>query len=96
MGAGVYGAEAASRTWYGVSAAKVDRDQAARLAAVIPAPLRRKPSHMNAYATQILHRMSQMRQRERSVGREADDTAELALGVIRITQKSLLPVPFRA
>ena len=60
-GPGVYGAEAACRTWYGVSAAKVDRDQAARLAAVIPAPLRRKPSHMNVYAAQILHRMSQMR-----------------------------------
>jgi monofunctional biosynthetic peptidoglycan transglycosylase len=60
-GPGVYGAEAASRMWYGVSAAKVDRDQAAHLAAVIPAPLRRKPSHMNAYAAQILHRMSQMR-----------------------------------
>jgi monofunctional biosynthetic peptidoglycan transglycosylase len=60
-GPGVYGAEAACRTWYGVSAAKIDRDRAARLAALIPAPLRRKPSQMNSYAAQIQIRMSQMR-----------------------------------
>jgi monofunctional glycosyltransferase len=59
-GPGVYGAEAASRTWYGVAAAKVDRDQAARLAAVIPSPLRRKPARMNSYAAEIQRRMSQM------------------------------------
>lgn len=59
-GPGVYGAEAASRTWYGTPAAKLDRDQAARLAAVIPAPLRRKPARMTTYATEIQRRMSQM------------------------------------
>jgi monofunctional glycosyltransferase len=59
-GPGVYGAEAASRTWYGVPAAKLNRDQAARLAAVIPSPLRRKPARMNAYAAEIQRRMSQM------------------------------------
>jgi monofunctional biosynthetic peptidoglycan transglycosylase len=58
-GPGVYGAEAAAQTWYGVAASKVDRDRAARLAAVIPSPLRRKPSRMNAYSAEILHRMSQ-------------------------------------
>jgi monofunctional biosynthetic peptidoglycan transglycosylase len=56
----VYGAEAASRTWYGIPAAKLDRDQSARLAAVIPAPLRRKPARMNSYAAEIQRRMSQM------------------------------------
>ena len=60
-GPAVYGAEAASRAWYGVSAARIDRDQAARLAAVIPSPLRRKPSRMNTYAAEIERRMSQMR-----------------------------------
>jgi len=59
-GPGVYGAEAASRTWYGVPAARLDREQAARLAAVIPAPLRRKPARMNSYAAEIERRMSQM------------------------------------
>jgi len=58
-GPGVYGAEAASRTWYGIPAAKVTRDQAARLAAVIPSPLRRKPVRMNSYSAEILRRMDQ-------------------------------------
>jgi len=56
---GVYGAEAASRTWYGISAAKLSRDQAARMAAVIPSPLRRKPVRMNSYSAEILRRMDQ-------------------------------------
>ena len=58
-GPGVYGAEAASRYWYHVSAVAVDRDQAARLAAVIPSPLHRKPARMNSYSAEILHRMQQ-------------------------------------
>jgi monofunctional biosynthetic peptidoglycan transglycosylase len=59
-GPGVYGAEAASRTWYNVPAARVDREQAARLAALIPSPLRRQPGRMNWYSAEILRRMSQM------------------------------------
>jgi monofunctional biosynthetic peptidoglycan transglycosylase len=59
-GPGVFGAEAASHTWYGVGAAKVDRDQAARLAAVIPSPLKRRPARMNSYSSEILRRMGQM------------------------------------
>jgi monofunctional biosynthetic peptidoglycan transglycosylase len=58
-GPGVYGAEAAARSWYGLAAARVNRDQAARLAAVIPSPLRRKPARMNAYSEEILRRMQQ-------------------------------------
>lgn len=58
-GPGVYGAEAASQTWYGTPAARLNREQAARLAAVIPAPLRRKPSRMTWYSTEIQKRMSQ-------------------------------------
>jgi monofunctional biosynthetic peptidoglycan transglycosylase len=60
-GPGVYGAEAACRTWYRVPAAKIDKEKAARLAAVIPAPLRRKPSQMTSYADVIQRRMAQMR-----------------------------------
>jgi monofunctional biosynthetic peptidoglycan transglycosylase len=59
-GPGVYGVEEASRKWYGISAAQVNREQAARLAAVVPSPLRRKPARMNAYSGEILRRMSQM------------------------------------
>jgi monofunctional glycosyltransferase len=58
-GPGIYGAEAASRTWYGLPAAKVNREQAARLAAVIPSPLRRRPVRMNSYSAEILRRMEQ-------------------------------------
>ena len=58
-GPGVYGAEEAARTWYGVPASRVNRDQAARLAAVIPSPLRRKPARMNSYSDEILRRMGQ-------------------------------------
>jgi monofunctional biosynthetic peptidoglycan transglycosylase len=59
-GPGVYGAEAASRYWYQVPAAKVGREQAARLASVIPNPLRRKPDRMDGYTDVILTRMGQM------------------------------------
>ncbi|HSM75971.1 MAG TPA: monofunctional biosynthetic peptidoglycan transglycosylase, partial [Bryobacteraceae bacterium] len=59
-GPGVYGAEAASHAWYGVSARNLDRDQAVRLAAILPAPLKRHPDRMNRYASIILERMRQM------------------------------------
>ena len=42
-GDGIYGAEAAARHYFGVSAAELDEEQAARLAAVIPAPRRYNP-----------------------------------------------------
>jgi monofunctional biosynthetic peptidoglycan transglycosylase len=58
-GPGVYGAEAAAQAWYGIPAARVNREQAARLAAVIPSPLRRRPARMNSYGAEILHRMDQ-------------------------------------
>jgi len=38
FGDGVYGAQAAARTFWGVDAARLSADQAARLAAVLPAP----------------------------------------------------------
>ncbi len=58
-GPGVYGAEAASEFYYHVHASEVSRDQAARLAAIIPAPLRRRPARMNDYSDEILRRMAQ-------------------------------------
>jgi len=59
-GPGVYGAEAAAQYHYGISAAQVNRDQGARLAAILPAPLKRKPARMNDYSARILDRMRQM------------------------------------
>lgn len=59
-GPGVYGAEAACRYYYGTSARNLDRDQAARLAAILPDPRRRRPQYMNRYSGIIETRMSQM------------------------------------
>jgi monofunctional glycosyltransferase len=59
-GPGIYGAEPASRYYYGTAARNTDREQAARLAAILPAPLKRKPERMNQYSALILERMRQM------------------------------------
>jgi monofunctional biosynthetic peptidoglycan transglycosylase len=59
-GPGIYGADSACRYHYKTSARAIGRDQAARLAAVLPAPLKRKPERMNSYSAVILKRMSQM------------------------------------
>jgi monofunctional biosynthetic peptidoglycan transglycosylase len=57
-GPGIYGAEAASEYYYHVPASELNREQAARLAAIIPAPLKRKPAQMNEYNQEILDRMA--------------------------------------
>src|SRR3984957_4173155 len=59
-GPGVYGAEAASRYHYETAARNIGRQQAARLAAILPAPLKRRPERMNSYSAIILMRMNQM------------------------------------
>jgi monofunctional glycosyltransferase len=59
-GPGVYGAEAACRSHYRMGARGVGRDDAARLAAILPAPLKRRPERMNHYSELILERMGQM------------------------------------
>jgi len=59
-GPGIYGAEAACHYWDGTSARSVGRDQSARLAAILPAPLRRKPERMTSYSEIILGRMRQV------------------------------------
>ncbi|HEX5229322.1 MAG TPA: monofunctional biosynthetic peptidoglycan transglycosylase [Bryobacteraceae bacterium] len=60
-GPGIYGAEAASERYYHMRASSLSRDEAARLAAIIPAPLKRKPDRMNEYSGIILDRMAQNR-----------------------------------
>jgi len=59
-GPGVYGAESACRYYYGESARSIEREQAARLAAILPLPLKRRPEHMNRYSGLIEERMRQM------------------------------------
>ena len=56
-GPGVFGAEAAAEYHYHTSAAALNREQAARLAAILPSPRRRKPEKMNQYSAIIQDRM---------------------------------------
>lgn len=59
-GPGVYGADAAAHYYYGTAARNIDREQGARLAAILPLPLKRRPERMNHYSELILERMRQM------------------------------------
>lgn len=59
-GPGIYGAEAACRAWDKTDARRIDRDEAARLAAILPAPRKRHPDQMDKYSGIILERMAQM------------------------------------
>ncbi len=59
-GPGIYGAESACRYYDGTAARNVGREQSARLAAILPAPLKRRPERMNHYSEIILERMRQM------------------------------------
>ena len=55
--AGVYGIEEGAKYHYRISAARLDREQAARLAAILPAPRRWRPARMDDYSAIILARM---------------------------------------
>ena len=59
-GPGIYGADSTCRYYYRTSARDIGREQAARLAAILPAPLKRHPERMNSYSAIILRRMDQM------------------------------------
>ena len=59
-GPGIYGAESACRHYYGTPARNMGRQEATRLAAILPAPLKRRPERMNYYSARILERMRQM------------------------------------
>ena len=58
-GNGVYGAEAAARHYFGKSAANLSRGEAARLAVMLPSPLRRTPSSaiVKRLSSRLLKRM---------------------------------------
>ncbi len=59
-GPGIYGAESACRVYYRTPARSIGREEAARLAAVLPGPLKRRPERMNWYSGIILGRMQKM------------------------------------
>lgn len=59
-GPAIYGAESACQYYDRIPARSIRREQAARLAAILPAPLKRRPERMNSYSAIILKRMDQM------------------------------------
>ncbi len=59
-GPGIYGAESACRYYDETAARNIGLPEAARLAAILPAPLKRRPERMNNYSMIILERMHQM------------------------------------
>lgn len=59
-GPGIYGAESACRYYDQTAARNIGRQQAARLAAILPAPLKRRPERMKYYSSIILQRMARM------------------------------------
>jgi monofunctional biosynthetic peptidoglycan transglycosylase len=59
-GPGIYGAESACRTYYKAPARTLGRQQSAQLAAILPAPLKRRPERMGQYSAIIQERMRQM------------------------------------
>ncbi len=59
-GPGIYGADAACHFYFKTAARGIGRQQAAELAAVLPAPLKRRPERMNRYSAIIQERMRQM------------------------------------
>jgi monofunctional biosynthetic peptidoglycan transglycosylase len=59
-GPGIYGAESACHHYDETAARNIGREQGARLAAILAAPLKRHPERMNHYSAIILKRMDQM------------------------------------
>jgi monofunctional glycosyltransferase len=59
-GPAIYGADSACRYYDNTAPRNIDRQEAARLAAILPAPLKRRPERMNKYSAIILERMEQM------------------------------------
>lgn len=60
FGPGIFGAQSAAQHHFGIDAADLSRHQAMSLAAVLPAPLRRRPQDMEWYIVVIEERMEQL------------------------------------
>jgi monofunctional biosynthetic peptidoglycan transglycosylase len=59
-GPGVYGIEAAARYYFRTEAASLNREQGAELAALLPAPLHRRPGQVEWYVARIRLRMREL------------------------------------
>lgn len=65
FGDGIYGADAAARTWFGLPPAALSEQQAAQLAAVLPNPIR---MHAGRPSTFVLQRAAEIRGQMRNLG----------------------------
>ncbi len=87
-GRGIFGIEAAARTYFGKSAAFLSLEEATRLAAVIPSPLRHRPDENSRYVLRrkeiVLRRMTARRQTPTSTSTEKPSNN---------TDEQLLPMP---
>ncbi len=59
-GPGIYGAESACLYYDKIAPRNIGLEQSARLAAILPAPLKRRPERMNSYSAIIISRMRRM------------------------------------
>ena len=66
-GDGIFGAQAASRAYFGTDAGSLTGDEAARLAAILPNPHKWKAAHPGHY---VARRSGMLRGRERMVARD--------------------------
>lgn len=80
-GDGIFGAEAASRRWFGCSAAALRPVQAARLAAALPNPFTRNPDVKSRALTRKAARLVRGMHRAGLIDDETYDAAERELGI---------------
>jgi monofunctional biosynthetic peptidoglycan transglycosylase len=81
-GRGIFGIEAASQAYFGKSAADLTLEEATRLAAVIPSPLRHRPNEESRYVVRrkaiVLQRMAARNMVRPTADTAADTTAATA------------------
>jgi monofunctional biosynthetic peptidoglycan transglycosylase len=80
-GHGIFGAEAASRRWFGCSAAALRPVQAARLAAALPNPFKRNPKVRSRALTRKAARLVRGMRRAGLIDDASYEAAERELGV---------------
>jgi monofunctional biosynthetic peptidoglycan transglycosylase len=80
-GDGIFGAEAASRRWFGCSAEALRPAQAARLAAALPNPFTRNPSVKSRTLTRKAARLVRGMHRAGLIDDETYEAAERELGI---------------
>ena len=82
MGAGTYGAEAAAQRYFGVSADRLTRAQAARLVAILPNPLKYKAVNPGRYVARRSRRIGA------AAGTVRNDGLSACVGSLRASTKA--------